>query len=266
MSEENLELMRQIAAAANKTDASLLDDLLAPGVFWNVKQTAPDLVGTYHGVAEVRHFFAQWEQAWEEWDWSYPEMRAVGDTVLARMHLWGRGRSSGVESENDIWQLWTFRGGKVVYYEDFATEAEALEAAGLSEAMPKENVEVVRRAYEAFVAGGMEAAEPFLHPDVLWEDRPDLPGAGVHRGHAGFQTAVSRFYDAFEELTISPEQLIDAGRWIVVAHRWQGRGKEGGVPFDTVDWSVFTVENGLITRRQAFTERTKALEAAGLSE
>jgi ketosteroid isomerase-like protein len=133
MSEENVELMRRIAAAANKKDASALHDLLAPGVFWNVKNTAPDLAGTYHGIPEVQGFFARWEQAWEEWDWQYPEMSAVGDTVLARMRLWGRGRLSGIESENDIWQLWTFRGGKVIYYEDFATRDQAAEAAGLSE-------------------------------------------------------------------------------------------------------------------------------------
>jgi len=133
MSEENIELMRRIAEAANKTDPSALRELLAPGVFWKVTETAPDLVGTYHGIAEVQGFFARWDQAWEEWDWEYPEMRAVGDTVLARMHLWGRGRSSGVESENDLWQLWTFRGGKVIYYEDFPTREQALEAAGLVE-------------------------------------------------------------------------------------------------------------------------------------
>jgi ketosteroid isomerase-like protein len=132
--------------------------------------------------------------------------------------------------------------------------------------MSEENVEIVRRAYEAFVAGGAEAAEPFLHPELLWEDRPDLPDANVYRGHAGFRTAVGRFYEAFEVLSVSAEQLIHAGKWVVVSHRWQGRGKEGSVPFETVDWSVFTVENGMITRRQAFTERTDAFEVAGLSE
>ena len=132
MSEENIELMRRVAEAANRTEATLLKELLAPGVSWNVKQTAPDLVGTYHGIDQVREFFVRWAQAWEEWDFAYPEMEAIGDTVLARMHVWGRGRSSGVESEGDIWQLWTFRGGKVIYYEDFSTREQALEAAGLS--------------------------------------------------------------------------------------------------------------------------------------
>ena len=134
MPEENIELMRRISEAANKKDPSALQELLAPGVFWKAKQTAVDLNADYHGIEEVEGFFARWVQPWEEWDWHYPEMEAFGDTVLARMHLWGRGRTSGIESENDVWQLWTFRGGKVIYYEDFATKEEALAALGLEAA------------------------------------------------------------------------------------------------------------------------------------
>jgi ketosteroid isomerase-like protein len=133
MGEEHIETLRRVAEAANNKDPSLLDELLAPGIFWNVRETAPDLVGTYHGIEEVRAFFARWAQPWEEWQWGWPEMRACGDTVFARMHLWARGRNSGLESELDVWQLWTFRGGKVIYYEDFDTRERALEAAGLAE-------------------------------------------------------------------------------------------------------------------------------------
>ena len=128
-----METLRRAAVAANKRDASILDELFSPGICWETRNTAIDLVGTYQGIDEVKGFFARWDQAWEEWDWDYPEMQAIGDTVLARLHLWGRGRNSGVESESDVWQLWTFRGGKVIYYEDFASRQEALEAAGLSE-------------------------------------------------------------------------------------------------------------------------------------
>ena len=131
MSEANIETLRRAAVAANKRDVSILDELFAPGIFWRTKNTAVDLVGSYQGIDEVKAFFARWDQAWEDWDWDYPEMRAIGDTVLARLHLWGRGRNSGLESESDVWQLWTFRNGKVIYYEDFGSKQEALEAAGL---------------------------------------------------------------------------------------------------------------------------------------
>jgi ketosteroid isomerase-like protein len=132
--------------------------------------------------------------------------------------------------------------------------------------MSQENVEIVRRAYEAFTRGGVEAVEAFLHPEVVWEDRYELPGASVYRGHDGFREAVDRFYEAWKELSVSAEQVIDAGDKVVVGHRWRGHGKEGGTPIDTLVWNVLTIEGGLIIRRQAFGERAKALEAAGLSE
>jgi ketosteroid isomerase-like protein len=133
MSQDNVEKLRRAASAANKRDTSILDELLSPGVCWRAKHTGVDLIGTYQGIEEVQGFFARFSQAWEEWDWDYPELQAIGDTVIARLHLWGRGRNSGVESEQDVWQLWTFRGDKVVYFEDFAHKQEALEAAGLSD-------------------------------------------------------------------------------------------------------------------------------------
>jgi ketosteroid isomerase-like protein len=57
----------------------------------------------------------------------------VGDTVLAEVVQHGKGRASGVEGDNQYFQLFTFRGGKIVRMESIMSEAEALEAVGLSE-------------------------------------------------------------------------------------------------------------------------------------
>jgi ketosteroid isomerase-like protein len=43
----------------------------------------------------------------------------------------GVGAGSGVSTEMHYFQLWTFRGGKVIRLEVIADEAEALEAVGL---------------------------------------------------------------------------------------------------------------------------------------
>jgi|SRR5918996_2209119 ketosteroid isomerase-like protein len=130
---QNVEALRRAAEAVKKNDPSILDELLDPEVVWEVRETAPDLMGTYHGIDEVRGWFAKWEQAWEAWDWNHPEMTAHENKVIARMHLWGRGRNSGIEIEDDIWQVWSFRNGKVIHYRDFANREEALAAAGLHE-------------------------------------------------------------------------------------------------------------------------------------
>jgi ketosteroid isomerase-like protein len=133
MSEENVEALRRAATAANNKDPSVLVELLDPEVVWEpTNRQALDLVGTYRGLQEVQGFFARWEQAWEDWEWSHPEMRANGDKVFTRMHLWGRGRGSGLEVEGDVWQVWSFRDGKVIHYTDYETREQALEAAGLS--------------------------------------------------------------------------------------------------------------------------------------
>jgi ketosteroid isomerase-like protein len=131
--------------------------------------------------------------------------------------------------------------------------------------MSQENVEIVRRAYAAFNEGGVDAARPFLHPDLVWEDRDELPGASVYRGLDGFGEAVERFYEAWDELSVTAEEISDAADdKVLVEHRWRGRGKGGGTPIDTVVWNVLTLQDGLIVRRQAFGDRTMALEAAGL--
>jgi hypothetical protein len=49
------------------------------------------------------------------------------------LYQWVRGKGSGAEAESRIGQVWTFRDGVVVRWENFSTPAEALEAAGIRE-------------------------------------------------------------------------------------------------------------------------------------
>jgi ketosteroid isomerase-like protein len=51
--------------------------------------------------------------------------------TVTRWH--GTGKASGVRVERLLSQVWTFRDGKIVRYRDFATQSEALDAAGLSD-------------------------------------------------------------------------------------------------------------------------------------
>jgi ketosteroid isomerase-like protein len=53
--------------------------------------------------------------------------------VLVSVRQRGVGTTSGVETELRYFQLWSFRGGKVIRMESTRDRAEALEAAGLSE-------------------------------------------------------------------------------------------------------------------------------------
>jgi ketosteroid isomerase-like protein len=61
------------------------------------------------------------------------ELIDAGDRVLAAQTLRGRGKQSGAEANWQVWNVWTFREGKIVHGQGFTSRDQALEAAGLSE-------------------------------------------------------------------------------------------------------------------------------------
>jgi ketosteroid isomerase-like protein len=65
--------------------------------------------------------------------------------------------------------------------------------------MSEAEVDVVRRAAEAYTNRGAEAVLDFLDPDVEWRARPDLPDAGIYHG-AGKIARVDEFATKQEAL------------------------------------------------------------------
>jgi ketosteroid isomerase-like protein len=51
-----------------------------------------------------------------------------GANVLLGFHIDGRGRESGIEVEMDVWDVWSFRDGRMVRRQTFRSRDEALAA------------------------------------------------------------------------------------------------------------------------------------------
>jgi ketosteroid isomerase-like protein len=60
-------------------------------------------------------------------------IEAPGGEVVVLVHARGRGRSSGVDIDNHIAWVWTFRADKAVRLVVYEEQVEALEAVGLRE-------------------------------------------------------------------------------------------------------------------------------------
>jgi ketosteroid isomerase-like protein len=101
--------------------------------------------------------------------------------------------------------------------------------------MSQENVSVVRRSFEAFSRGGVEAviSGGFWSPEIVFDpSETGIPGLGVYRG----SDEVRLFFEddwfrafPFEEWEIEFEELIDAGGDQVFAvSRQRGRGQPAG--------------------------------------
>ena len=135
--------------------------------------------------------------------------------------------------------------------------------------MSQDNVEIVRRAYDAWNRGDPETAFEFLDPDVEVSVPPDLPEAGTYRGRAEVKHWVAeQLLPILEEIRAEPEKFFDAGDQVVVLVRYFGRGKASGIEVRgaIVDAHVWTLRDGKVQKLQMYQGTEKALEAVGLSD
>ena len=138
--------------------------------------------------------------------------------------------------------------------------------------MSQENVEIVRSAFASSRRpdgreGDPEAILEFLDPRIVWEVRSDLPDAASYSGYEGMKRLFATFRDALEDTWYKPLEFIDAGEQIIVPLRWGGRGRGSGVEVtESEETWLFTLRSGRIVYVREFSDRSAALEAAGLSE
>jgi ketosteroid isomerase-like protein len=132
--------------------------------------------------------------------------------------------------------------------------------------MSEENVEIVRRAVEAFNEGGLEAVGEFVTDDVEFHEPPEQPAPRVARGRDAVLEMWGEFESAWAAHRSEPEDIRavreDKVLMLSVEHF---RGRDG-MDVSSPWGAVFTIRDEKIVRWQAFWDRKKAFEAAGLSE
>ena len=133
MSEHNLEIARASLAAMAAGDLDALLRLYHPEVEY-LPLTHTQVEGRgYRGHAGVREYFAEADSLWEEMHPVADSMRTSGNDVVVIGRCEFRGRASRIETQTPMAWVITVHEGLIVRYRGFATPAEALEAAGLSE-------------------------------------------------------------------------------------------------------------------------------------
>jgi ketosteroid isomerase-like protein len=81
----------------------------------------------------VRRFAQDTRDTFDVFQVEYPDVRDLGDRVLALGTLRIRGAGSGIETEVPSTVLARFRDGLITHLEDFGDRRRALEVAGLAE-------------------------------------------------------------------------------------------------------------------------------------
>lgn len=127
VSKENLDLVR-----AGIKDVNAFWEMLDEYVIWDLRAARiPDLDSIYMGrdavIKASRHYWG----TWDGYRLDVEELKEIGPIVFVLLREFGRGKTSGAPFDKSHAQLWTFRSGRVIRWESFATRAEALEAAAI---------------------------------------------------------------------------------------------------------------------------------------
>jgi ketosteroid isomerase-like protein len=132
--------------------------------------------------------------------------------------------------------------------------------------MSQENVEMVRRTYEAANQGDYDSAESYIHPEIEFHTYAQSPEAGVYRGKEAVRRYNEGLFERFESTRFEIEELLDAGDQVVVVTTQCAVPKGGEQEMTVRVVEVWTIREGMLAERCSYSTREEALEAAGLRE
>jgi ketosteroid isomerase-like protein len=132
--------------------------------------------------------------------------------------------------------------------------------------MSQENVETLRRAYDAYNRGDLDAAVADISRDSEYVPIGAIPGfRDALPGPEGYKRILAWLRETFDDARVDAE-LTDAGDQVLASLTVRGRGKQSGLETTREFWQVWTFRDGKAVRGQGFTSKAAALEAAGLRE
>jgi ketosteroid isomerase-like protein len=126
--------------------------------------------------------------------------------------------------------------------------------------MSQENVEIVRRVFEALNREDLDALVEAYDPEVEIETLM----LGTYHGPEGARQAIEEGRRTLRGWRLDPSELIEARDSVIAIAHIRGAGQHSGIALGDLMALLFTIRNGLIIRQRSFRSKEEALEAAGL--
>ncbi len=131
--------------------------------------------------------------------------------------------------------------------------------------MSQENVEMIRRVYEALARDDWDALFSDAHPDFQMTTQRG-PNAGTHRGRDAVQGFTEDYMAVFENSTVEPDRFVERGDQVVALVTRRAQAKGGGPEIVVHNGHLWTIRAGKVASMESYPDPNEALEAAGLSE
>ena len=135
MSQENVKAFKRAIQAYNRRDIDAFLEEIDPEVELHgaLQPLLQSEATVYQGHEGVRQWVRDIDEALADIRLELPEIRDLGDRIVAIGWIRARGKASGAETESPFGCVLELKNGKATRVVSFLSEAEALEAAGLSE-------------------------------------------------------------------------------------------------------------------------------------
>ena len=133
MSQENVELVRQLIHAFNRRDLSAMIDSFDPGIEWAPVGPAAVERSVYRGRDEVSDGLTSTWETWEVFQLEEQDVRDLDDSILWLGRARLRGGTSHVELDQEFALHLQVEGGQFIRIQGFLAWQEAFESAGLRE-------------------------------------------------------------------------------------------------------------------------------------
>jgi ketosteroid isomerase-like protein len=131
---------------------------------------------------------------------------------------------------------------------------------------PRAEIEIVRRGYEAFNRGDLDAVVELIGPDFEWLPPEQSLTAGTYQGPEAVRAEITAWTDPFQDFRWEIQEIIEAGDHILVAGRMSGRGKTSGAVVSVIEYHVWTIRDGRPLRMRMYHDPEQASQAAGLEQ
>ena len=125
-----------------------------------------------------------------------------------------------------------------------------------------QNVDVVKRGYDAFNSGDGQTLASLIAEDVNWRGTVDerVPGAGTFKSRDDALAALERTRGAFAAFSSLPDEFVEQGETVVVLGHTEAQtkaGKDIKIPFV----HIWRMSNGKVQRGQLLTDTAVMIQA-----
>jgi len=133
--------------------------------------------------------------------------------------------------------------------------------------MSEENVETIRRSFEAYSEGDVSAWFQAVDPDIRVHPRPAEPDAAdEYEGLDGLMDYLVNWLGQWDVYESKPVEIIDAGEHVLVITTERGLVRSTGIEVVEDFWHSFTLREGKVIEWNMYDSRADAFDAVGLAQ